>query len=518
MSSDPVVAGTVGDLFHVAGDAVVVVDGQLQVVAWSPGATILFGVSREDALAGGAVLLAEHVPTLVALPPDGSATRRPLPPYGVLEVRHRTVGAHHLLLMRDVSDEVRRSEGLRSLSRLSRGLLALQTPSLAAVLATVAAEARSMAGAGTGVVMLLRPGSLAESTHVVTDGPQLLLPAGPPRFVGVLATPVRSRKAVRLADLDEAPDGAGIPGRSTAIGPFCAVPLLAGPDVLGLLALASPPGARTFDQLDEELLVDLAGHTAVAVRWAQGAEKEAGRLQQRAEIISTARHDVRTPLGAGKGYLSLLRTHRDRMSPEQIGSALDGLQQAFDRIELMTEQLLMDDKLETAGAAPRWAVIDLVALLDEVRRDAGVLAGRPDAVRVTVDEDGPSSLAGDPGMVREVLDNLVGNALKYAGGAGPVTVTARQHGADVRLSVRDEGPGISPAEQPALFERWTRSETARDGTAKGFGLGLSIVRRLVLAHGGAVGVESDLGAGATFWVTFPAARPDLPGPGPTGLR
>ncbi|MCU1589403.1 MAG: h16 [Frankiales bacterium] len=502
------VTGAVGELFHVTGDAVVIVDDSRTVVAWSPGAASLFGISREEALAPGATPLAEHIADLLELAPDGTATRRPLPPYGVLEVRHRKVGPHHLLLMRDVSDEVRRSEGLRALSRLSRELLDLETPSVVAALASAAAEAKSMTGAGTSLVMLLRPGSLGETTHFVCDGPQELFPEGPPRFFGLLSTPVRTRRVVRLADVTEAPDGLGLPGSHLPVGPLCAVPLMAGSDVLGLLAILSPQGARVFDELDEELLIDLAGHCAVAVRWAQGAEKEAARVRQRREIISTARHDIRTPLGAGKGYSSMLLSHRDRMTPEQITSAVEGLKQAFVRIEQMTEQLLMDEKLESTGAEPVWAMVDLQALLGEVRRDAAAMTGRPDAVVVVQDPSAPDRLAGDAGMVREVVDNLVGNALKYGGDRGPVTVTVRGDAGRVRLEVRDEGPGIEPAEQAQLFERWTRTESTKGSNAKGFGLGLSIVKRLVAAHGGDVGVESKPGAGATFWVSFPAGQPE----------
>jgi signal transduction histidine kinase len=507
VSSDPVVSGAVGELFHVTGDAVVIVDDSSNVVAWSPGAASLFGISREEALAPGAAPLAEHVPDLLRLTADGSAVRRPLPPYGVLEVRHRKVGPHHLLLMRDVSDEVRRSEGLRALSRLSRELLALETPTLAEALTSVAAEARSMTGAGTGFVMLLRPGSLGETTHFVCDGPHDLFPDGPPRFFGLLSTPVRTRRVVRLADVADAPDGVELPGSHLPVGPLCAVPLVAGADVLGLLAIASPRGARVFDELDEELLVDLAGHTAVAVRWAQGAEKEAARTQQRREIIRTARHDIRTPLGAGKGYSNLLLNHRDRMSPEQFTSAVEGLLHAFERIEQMTEQLLMDEKLESTGAEPQWAVVELAPLLAEVRRDAAVVTGRNDAVITTSAKGAPAFLAGDLGMVREVVDNLVGNAIKYGGASGPVTVTVLGDDPWVRIEVRDEGPGIEGADQALLFERWTRTASTKSSSTKGFGLGLSIVKRLVAAHGGDVGVRSRPGAGSTFWVTFPAELP-----------
>jgi signal transduction histidine kinase len=106
-------------------------------------------------------------------------------------------------------------------------------------------------------------------------------------------------------------------------------------------------------------------------------------------------------------------------------------------------------------------------------------------------------------MVREVLDNLVGNALKHAGSAA---VTARAEGEHVRFDVRDEGPGIPEDEQSRLFDRWTRTTEARKGAVGGFGLGLSIVKRLVVAHGGTLGVSSRAGEGATFWVTFPQQR------------
>ena len=200
---------------------------------------------------------------------------------------------------------------------------------------------------------------------------------------------------------------------------------------------------------------------------------------------------------------------RDRMTPEQITGAVQGLQQAFVRIEQMTEQLLMDEQLESTGAVPHWSIVELRPMLDEVRRDAAVVTGRPDAVVVAQEPSAPSHLAGDPAMVREVVDNLVGNAIKYGGDQGPVVVTLTGDGKHARIEVRDEGPGIDPAEQAQLFERWTRTQSTRGGAAKGFGLGLSIVKRLVTAHGGDVGVTSKPGAGATFWVTFPVELPEV---------
>ena len=485
-----------GEVLEAAGDAVVIVEGG-HVVAWSPGAAELFGISREEALAPGAEPLREHMPSLLGVPPDGVAVRMPLAPYGVLEVRHRTVGEHQMLLMRDVSVEVRRSEGLRRLSRLSHGLLAEPDPTVPAVLATVAHAAREMTGAASGVVMLLAGGG--EAGHVVHDGPVSL-----DGYEELLAAPALSRRPLRVADVQQEGPGAG---PYPDIGPLCAVPLVAGVDVLGTLAISSPVGGRVFDAVDQELLVDLAAHASVAIRWAQGIEKEQARTKLRSEIIRTARHDIRNPLGAGKGYVNLLLTRADRMSPEQVQMSLSALKSSLERIEAMTTALLSDEQLEVAGAHPQWALVPLRPLLEGLRQDAEVMTGRPDAVVLQIEPDAPEAVAGDPGMVREVVDNLVGNALKHGGAAGPVHVVVAPAGACVRIEVCDSGPGIPLDEQPALFERWSRLDSARRSGTSGFGLGLSIVKRLVQAHGGEVGVESTPGEGATFWVTLPTELP-----------
>ncbi|MFN2523919.1 MAG: ATP-binding protein [Mycobacteriales bacterium] len=490
-------AGAVGEALEATGDAVVIVDGQ-QVIAWSPGAADLFGVSREQAIAPGAEPLGDSLATLLALPANGVAVRLPLPPHGVLEVRHREVGGHQMLMIRDVSVEVRRSEGLRRLSRLSRGLLVSEEPSVSAVLATVAHAAREMTGATRGIVLLL-----GEPAQVVHDGP-----AGPPleEHVHLFDTPARTRRPVLLPDLPRDGSAAGIEGPYPGEGPLLVVPLVAGIDVLGTLAVSSPAGGRVFDSVDQELLIDLAAHASVAIRWAQGIEKEQARQAFRSEVVRTARHDIRTPLGAGKGYATLLLTRQDRMTPDQVTLALEGLKQALERIQTMTDRLLVDEQLELGESAPTWAQVPIAPLLEEVRPDAAVVTGRPDAVRVEIAAD-VDVATGDRGMIREIVDNLVGNALKHAPSDQPVVLGARREGETIRLEVRDAGPGIAPADQARLFERWTQLDKTGRTATSGFGLGLSIVKRLADAHGGHVGIDSDLGKGATFWVTLPIRPP-----------
>lgn len=498
----PVVPDVVGALFHVTSDAVVVLEAG-RVVAWNPRAEELFGTAADRAVQGAPTPLDPVLPMLLALPEHAPPARVAVPRHGTCEVTRRAVGDLQVLLLRDITVVLRREEGLSRLARLSRELLAAPA-TVAATTQSLVAEAKALTGAAYSALLLLREGSETESSHFVYDAPRHLFPERMPRVVGLLAVPLAARRSVRLDDMRGHPAAVGLPGVHPPMGPLLVVPLIAGDQLLGELAVANPPDGRCFDDLDEALLGDLAAHAAVAVRWAQGQEQAREREIVRQEVVDAARHDIRTPLGAGQGYASLLATRRDRMTHEQVTTALDGVQSSFARIEAFTARLLVDERQAVVGVVPRWQDVDLVGLLEQVRRDAAVTTGREQAVVVRHGPDAPSTLAGDPELVRQVVDNLVGNAVKYAGDAGPVTITVRREGDQVRLDVRDQGPGIPEAEQSALFERWSRTTASQASRVPGMGLGLSIVKRLVLAHGGLLGVSSRPGEGATFWVTFPS--------------
>ncbi|MCU0611781.1 MAG: ATP-binding protein, partial [Candidatus Eisenbacteria bacterium] len=141
-------------------------------------------------------------------------------------------------------------------------------------------------------------------------------------------------------------------------------------------------------------------------------------------------------------------------------------------------------------------ILDVVQLLS-VRAADGRIA-------LTADDDGwPSCpVNGDPDRLREVLINLLGNALKYTGQGGNVRVSCRADEHLVALSVHDNGPGISPEDQKRLFDPFVRLSTRETGE-EGAGLGLTITKQLVEAMGGAISVESAVGVGATFTVTLP---------------
>ena len=496
----PVVHGAVGELFHLTSDAVVILESG-SVVAWNAPAVALFGVDH----AGADAVLAAHLDVLLGLDPAAPPQRIPLPPHGVVDATRRQVAGRQVLLLRDVTAEVRRSNGLTRLTTLSRALLS-EAPTVQAVLQMLVTEAKEMTGAAYSALLLLRPGSLTETSHFVYDAPRHLFPERMPRVVGLLSVPLAVKGSARLDDIRGHPAGVGLPGVHPPIGPLVATPLLAGDEALGELAIANPPGGRVFDDVDQAMLEDLAAHAASAVLWALGAEAEREQRALRQEVVDTARHDIRTPLGAGKGYAKLLSTKLERLSPEQLATALDGVRSSFERIESFTQRLLVDERSAITGVEPSWATVDIGELLAQLARDLEAMTGRPDVVVVAREDGSPTALAGDGEMVREVLDNLVGNALKHAPGT-TVTVTVREEGGQVRFDVRDEGPGIPESEHSALFERWSRTEASKRERTAGFGLGLSIVKRLVTAHGGLLGVSSRPGEGATFWVTFPKERP-----------
>jgi signal transduction histidine kinase len=486
----------VGDLFAVTPDAVLVYAGRRLVEANAP-ARRLLGLPDGE-LDPGAGPRGEALAQLLGLDAQAPLTRLALAPYGHVDALRRTLPGRDVVLLRDVTAEVRRVEGLRRVSALSRGLLGDQV-GVAPLLQAVCGEARALTGAAYSAVVVLREGSRNETRHFFYDAPRREFPASLPRVGGLLQVPLDERRSVRLDDVRPHLT-IGLPKVHPPLGALLAVPLLAGDAALGEIAVAKAPEGGSFDEVDQVLLEELAAHTSVGLRWAEEAERGRERAALRQQVVDTARHDIRTPIGAGKGFAQLLLSRMGGMKPEQVQIALAGIEESFTRIEAFATRLLLDDRALTPGVGPQWAVVDVRALLEAVRRDACAAAGSDDAVVLHLD-GAPPTLAGDPEMVRQVIDNLVGNALKHAGGA---VVTARSEGDQVRVDVRDDGPGIPEHEQGRLFEQWTRAPGTR---AQGFGLGLAIVKRLVVAHGGLLGVSSRPGEGSTFWVTFPRARP-----------
>ncbi|MBV9880264.1 MAG: response regulator, partial [Gemmatirosa sp.] len=204
-------------------------------------------------------------------------------------------------------------------------------------------------------------------------------------------------------------------------------------------------------------------------------------------------HELRTPLHGVLAAAALLLDSGLGAEQRELAETIREAAGALLR--------LADDSLGTgADATPRDAQADPRVVVDGVRRLLDPVArAKGVAVVVDVDDDVPASVRAADGALRQVLVNLVGNAVKFTA-AGRVSVHVHRAGADVRFAVRDAGPGIDAERRAALF----RPLADHDASHGGAGLGLAISAALVRRMGGAICVESASGAGSTFWVTLPA--------------
>ncbi len=217
-------------------------------------------------------------------------------------------------------------------------------------------------------------------------------------------------------------------------------------------------------------------------------------------FVADASHELRTPLTSIRGYAELLRK----------GALADGAarDQAAQRIEheaarmgVLVEDLLLLARLDQGRPLDRVAV-DLGRVVAEAVEDATV--ARRDHP-VSVEPGAPVWVLGDPARLRQVVDNLVGNALVHTPPGTPVHVSATAEGTVGVVRVADQGPGLAPEQASQVFERFYRARTSRTGG--GSGLGLAIVASLASAHGGGARVRSAPGHGAVFEVWIPLAGP-----------
>jgi two-component system, OmpR family, sensor kinase len=211
--------------------------------------------------------------------------------------------------------------------------------------------------------------------------------------------------------------------------------------------------------------------------------------QQVRQFVADASHELRTPLATIAGYTELAR-HR----PETSGTALDKVETESARMTALVEDLLLLARLDSGRPLERRPV-DLSRLLLEAVDDVRVVDPER-SWRLSLPDE-PITVTGDEARLHQVVSNLLTNARKHTPPGSTVTVTATRQG----FTVHDDGPGFAPDLAPHAFERFTRGDAAR--TRGGVGLGLSLVKAIVGAHGGAVRLESRPGD-TTITITLPS--------------
>lgn len=230
------------------------------------------------------------------------------------------------------------------------------------------------------------------------------------------------------------------------------------------------------------------------------ARLEASFRQVR-QFSADASHELRTPLTVMKGETELaLRRVRPA---EDYRLVLESSLEEIDRMARIVDELLFLSRADLGEVRIESQPVRLDALVEDVQRQAAVL-GQEQQVQVIVGAVEPAVVMGDELRLRELLLNLVDNAVKYSRPGGKVELALARDGAMARLSVTDDGIGISAEAQARIFDRFYRADNARAHAREGTGLGLAICKWIAEAHHGRIEVQSTVGQGSKFTVVLPA--------------
>jgi len=269
---------------------------------------------------------------------------------------------------------------------------------------------------------------------------------------------------------------------------------------------AEPPRPTT-------LPVEIGGRdlwlSFVAVRGADGIvyafrdlTSERRLEEEKSDFVATISHELRTPMAAVYGAAETLLKREGELTQEQSHQLLAMIAAQAARLSQITEEVLLTNQLDRGDLRVERAPVDVA---DVVRRSVEAMESQL-SEPVVVDVELPpeaGAASGDADRIQQVMVNLLDNAAKYGG--APVRVRVDSADGHVRISVADSGPGITPAEQERIFEKFYRADPQHTRAPGGTGLGLYISRELVRRMGGRLAVTSEPGAGATFTVELPRA-------------
>ena len=224
----------------------------------------------------------------------------------------------------------------------------------------------------------------------------------------------------------------------------------------------------------------------------------------RDSLVHMIVHDLRSPLAGIRAYLDLVKMDGAGKLDLELTQSIDAARKVAVEMTDMVSDLLDVSRLEVGKMPLELAPADMGGLVVE----AVAAAGASPRVRIRVEPPADKlRVVCDAGVIRRVLTNLVGNAVKFTPSSGQIAVSVRGNGSEVKVEVVDTGPGIPPEYHQKVFEKYGQVEAARHGAKHSTGLGLTFCKLAVEAHGGQVGLESAVGTGSTFWIVLPVRGP-----------
>jgi PAS domain S-box-containing protein len=291
--------------------------------------------------------------------------------------------------------------------------------------------------------------------------------------------------------------------RATDVRSIIAVPLLAHGKLVAVIALLSGSSSSLYGPADVRLAEEIAQRAALAIANA-GLFSEAQRAAKtREDVLAIVSHDLKNPVTTIALVGHFLR-QATTLEAGKLGEFADKILRSVDRMQSLITDLLDFGKMQSGTFSVEAQTGTLSRSVIPVVDGMRVMA---EAKRQTIDVDLPSNLPDvvvDANRISQVISNLLGNAVKFTPEAGSIRISARQKNKEVVVSVFDTGPGIPREHLPKIFDWfWQARETGQSGS----GLGLSIAKGIVEAHGGRIWVESELGKGSAFCFTL--RTPDL---------
>ncbi|MGH2451218.1 MAG: sensor histidine kinase [Candidatus Limnocylindria bacterium] len=332
----------------------------------------------------------------------------------------------------------------------------------------------------------------------------------------VLGRVYRERRTLHVADITADPTvaqskGMMSIGARTGLG----VPLLLGDQLLGAMILVRLE-VRPFKPRQIELVESFARQAAIAIEnvrqfneiKAKSKELEVAN-QHKSEFLANMSHELRTPLNAIIGFSDvLIQGMAGELSSKQA-DYLEDIRTSGQHLLSLINDILDLSKVEAGRMELTPSEFSLgVALANAMTMVRERVARQGIGLDLTVDEI--DVINADERKVKQILFNLLTNAVKFTPDGGTISVTAAREGDHVLVSVRDTGIGIAPGDQARIFEEFRQVGEGRSLSSEGTGLGLTLTKALVELHGGRIWVESEVGKGSTFLFTLPLAPPAAP--------
>jgi signal transduction histidine kinase len=356
------------------------------------------------------------------------------------------------------------------------------------------------------VTLVLVENGRAEVMAVAGRGTDRVFPPGSARPVeGSVLEEVLEGKLVYRESMDPPAYSEEAELLSLGLRSRVLAPLQVGPRAIGMLGLVRGE-AHSFAPAELELVSLLGRLVATAVQNIRAYEAERSTADElrrlsalRADFVSLVSHELRSPMAAVIGAARTLQGRWRGLTPAQRESFLGLIADETSRLARLIDDVLDTSRIEAGTFSFTFSDVDLTELLRDVVAAAEIAQ---DEVQLTTEVGTLPQVRGDRERLRQVIQNLIDNAVKYSSAGGHVHVSARTDNAHVLIDVADEGPGIAPEDRQQIFEKFGRSS---GGTTKpGTGLGLFIARSIAEAHGGTLDVRSVPERGSVFRLELPA--------------